>query len=77
LRAFSKIEYHFEVGLQSGEVLTSPTAELDYIDNRYNWQKKMENPFQVHWYEEILQLLKRRLMPLRLAAENPNDPTCK
>jgi len=51
LRAFSKIEYHFEVGLQSGEVLTSPTAELDYIDNRYNWQKKIENPFQVHWYE--------------------------
>ena len=51
LRAFSKIEYHFEVELMSGEVLTSETTELDYIDDRYNWQTKTEAPFQVHWYE--------------------------
>jgi hypothetical protein len=61
LRAFSPIEYHFEVTLRSGEVITSSTESLDYIDNRFNWQTQAEQPFQVHWYKGGLSFAQKTL----------------
>lgn len=51
IRAFAKISYYFEVALQSGEIITGPTEIITYIDDRFNWQKKQQYPFQVFWYE--------------------------
>jgi hypothetical protein len=51
LRAFSTIDFRFEVTLENGDVVNSPTQSLEYVDNRFDWQNKQEQPFQVHWYE--------------------------
>lgn len=51
LRAFSQLQYRFEVTLQSGEVIRSAPASLAYIDNRFEWQTLEEAPFKVHWIE--------------------------
>ena len=49
-RAFSHIEYRFEVKLKEGEVYKSPTYDYHYIDNRFEWNKLEERPFRVHWF---------------------------
>jgi hypothetical protein len=50
LPPFSTIEYRFEAQPVSGQVISSPLAEFDYFDNRYDWQKLSEGIFQVLWY---------------------------
>lgn len=51
LRAFSEIEYRFEVRMQNGQTFTSPVASYLYDDNRFAWQTLQEGPFQIFWYE--------------------------
>lgn len=51
LRAFSKIEYHFEVRMQGNQKFESQSGSYDYYDNRFDWQTLQESPFQVYWYE--------------------------
>jgi len=50
LRAFSMIDYWYQVELNTGEVITS-TANTFYLeDNRFDWEKKDQAPFSVHRY---------------------------
>lgn len=51
IRAFSVVEYHFEIQLQSGELFRSQIMEFRYDDNRFEWQTLEEKPFLVHWLE--------------------------
>jgi hypothetical protein len=60
-RAFSKVEYHFEVGFPSKQIITSPTGHLDYIDDRFDWQNKQEGLFIVHWYEGDISFAQKTL----------------
>jgi len=50
LRAFSYIDYHFEVTYQNNEVLQSLPYQFYYQDNRFEWQFRKEGPFQVFWH---------------------------
>jgi hypothetical protein len=50
LRAFTYIEYHFEIKFQGGEVYESPSYQFYYRDNRFEWQARAEGPFQIFWY---------------------------
>jgi hypothetical protein len=51
LRAFSNVEYRFEVKLKNGDTYKSFTSKFYYEDNRFEWQNLVDAPFQVHWYE--------------------------
>lgn len=51
LRAFSQIDYWFQLTMDDGTSYTSPTNTFYYEDNRYNWQEAENEPFRVHWYE--------------------------
>jgi hypothetical protein len=51
VRVFSDIAYRFKVTLANGESLSSPETVLYYEDNRFQWQKRVEAPFEVYWYE--------------------------
>ena len=46
LPAFSSISYDYQFILKSGEIVESPDYEFTYLDNRYNWQELIEEPFQ-------------------------------
>lgn len=48
LRAFAKINYHYEVALQGGQSFTSPTFTFFYEDNRFAWHTQEDKPFRVH-----------------------------
>jgi hypothetical protein len=51
LRAFSRIEYWFQVTSEDGQIFTSPTSAFFYEDNRFDWQTLESGPFRLHWYE--------------------------
>ena len=51
LPAFSSISYKYQFTLQGGEVVDSPSYTFTYLDNRYNWQELIEEPFRIYWYE--------------------------
>jgi hypothetical protein len=51
IRAFSTLQYFFEVRLQSGQSLTSARQSLVYIDDRFAWQTVTSGPFTLHWVE--------------------------
>lgn len=51
LPAFSSINYDYQFILTSGEIIESPDYEFTYLDNRYNWQELIEEPFKIYWYE--------------------------
>jgi hypothetical protein len=51
LRAFSKLEYWFEVTTEAGEVTKSAPLIFYYEDNRYTWKRLQEGSFRVNWYE--------------------------
>jgi hypothetical protein len=48
---FTDITYRFQVTLSNGETVTSQEAVLFYEDNRFQWQKRAEAPFEIYWYE--------------------------
>jgi hypothetical protein len=50
MRAFSYIDYHFEITFQNNEVYQSPSYQFYYQDNRFEWQVRKEGPFQVFWH---------------------------
>jgi hypothetical protein len=50
LRAFSKINFYFEVGYPSNQTITGPSGQMDYFDNRFAWRNKKEGVFSVNWY---------------------------
>lgn len=51
LPAFTSITYDYQFFLESGEILESPEYQFTYLDNRFNWQELIEEPFKIYWYE--------------------------
>ena len=51
LPAFASISYDYQFILTSGEIVESPDYDFTYLDNRYNWQELIEEPFKIYWYE--------------------------
>jgi len=51
LPAFSNINYDYQFILKSDEIVESPDYEFTYLDNRYNWQELIDEPFKIYWYE--------------------------
>ena len=51
LRAFSPVDYWFEVTTLNGETIRSDKEEFIYADNRFTWNSLLEGPFHVNWYE--------------------------
>jgi hypothetical protein len=51
LRAFSRVDYHWEITQAEEEKQQLPEESFEYIDNRYTWNSVEETPFKVHWYE--------------------------
>jgi len=51
LPAFSSINYDYQFILKSDEIVESRDFEFTYLDNRYNWQELIEEPFKIYWYE--------------------------
>lgn len=51
LRAFSNLEYWYEVVLDDGKAYASERQSLYYADNRFEWQTRREAPFVAFWHE--------------------------
>jgi len=51
LPAFASISYDYQFIFTSGEIVESPDYDFTYLDNRYNWQELIEEPFKIYWYE--------------------------
>jgi hypothetical protein len=51
LRAFSNVDYWFQVTFENGETYTSPKQTFFYNDNRFTWKMVEGAPLRVHWYE--------------------------
>lgn len=51
LPAFSSITYSYRLTLENGESVEIPGYSFTYLDNRYNWQELIEEPFDIYWYE--------------------------
>jgi hypothetical protein len=51
LPAFSNITYTYHLTLENGESVETPVYSFTYLDNRYNWQELIEEPFNIYWYE--------------------------
>jgi len=51
LPVFSLISYNYHLSLETGEVVETPDYSFTYLDNRYNWQELIEEPFNIYWYE--------------------------
>lgn len=51
IRAFSPVEYWFELTLADGKSITGARNTIIYEDNRFEWQQRERQPFTVHWYE--------------------------
>jgi len=51
LPAFSNITYSYHLTLENGESVETPGYFFTYLDNRYNWQELIEEPFNIYWYE--------------------------
>lgn len=50
LRAFSNIEYWYQVNSTGGETYTTPRFSFYFGDNRYQWRTLEGEPFIIHWY---------------------------
>ncbi len=51
LPAFSNITYSYHLTLDNGKSVETPGYFFTYLDNRYNWQELIEEPFNIYWYE--------------------------
>jgi hypothetical protein len=49
LRAFSTVTYWFELALENQPDFISDKYSFQYIDNRFEWQSREAEPFQVNW----------------------------
>lgn len=52
LRAFSRVDYHWEINHAQPDKQQFPQESFEYIDNRFEWNSLEEQPFKVHWYDE-------------------------
>ena len=50
LRAFSNVEYWYQVNFENGETYSSPRYSFYYGDNRFQWNSLEGAPFRIHWY---------------------------
>jgi hypothetical protein len=50
LRAFSNVDYWYQVTFQDGETVTSPGYSFYLEDNRHQWESLANPPFIAHWY---------------------------
>ncbi|MRS03156.1 hypothetical protein EG832_08030, partial [bacterium] len=51
VRAFSPVEYWYQVKLEDGNPITSPIYTFVYEDNRYSWQQINTEAFSLSWTE--------------------------
>ena len=51
LPAFSSIAYSYQFTLSNGDLVSSSTYHFTYLDNRFNWQELIGDPFRIYWYE--------------------------
>ncbi len=51
LRAFSRLEFWYEVVLDDGKAYASDRQTLYYADNRFEWQNRRSEPFEAFWHE--------------------------
>jgi hypothetical protein len=51
LPAFANVSYFYQFVLSDGQTVDSPTYNFTYLDNRFNWQELIEEPFKIFWYE--------------------------
>jgi hypothetical protein len=51
LPAFSFVTYLYHVNLKNGDTYETPSYSFTYLDNRYNWQELIQEPFRIFWYE--------------------------
>jgi len=56
LPAFSNITYSYHITLDNDEIFETPDYSFTYLDNRYNWQELIQEPFKIYWYEGELSL---------------------
>ena len=49
LRPFAKIQFWYQVSLESGESKTSKEYSFSYADNRFDWETREGNNLRVHW----------------------------
>jgi len=50
VRAFSQVDYRFELLTPEGETFVGQTNEFYYEDDRFEWMSLEEAPFSVHWH---------------------------
>jgi hypothetical protein len=50
LRAFSNVDYWYQITFQNGETATSPGYSFYLEDNRFQWDSLASPPFVAHWY---------------------------
>lgn len=50
LKAFSTVEYWYQVNFENGDSFTSPRFTFYYVDNRFQWNSLEGAPFRIHWY---------------------------
>jgi len=51
LRAYSTIEYWYQIILENGMEITTDPENFVYFDNRFEWQYLAGLPFEIFWYE--------------------------
>jgi hypothetical protein len=56
LPVFSDISYTYQFTLSDGGTTSSPTYHFTYLDNRFNWQELIGDPFKIYWYEGEINL---------------------
>ncbi|MBI9046850.1 MAG: hypothetical protein JEZ06_20360 [Anaerolineaceae bacterium] len=49
IQPFSRVYYWFQIDCINGTTVTSEKFELDYIDNRFEWNKVSDSDFIIHW----------------------------
>lgn len=47
---FSKIVFWYQATLDDGNTYTSPSNEVQYVDNRFTWRENTRANVSVHWY---------------------------
>ncbi len=56
LPAFSDISYFYRFTFAGGETAATPIYHFTYLDNRFNWQELIGDPFKIYWYEGEISL---------------------
>ncbi len=68
LRAFTRVEYWYQVLPEEGEVYSGPHFTFEYTDNRFEWKTISSSPFRIFWYEGDLTFA-QEVMNVALSAQ--------